>query len=46
MKENDKKQWMAPKLIVLGDAKELTLEKNKHFGHTDGFLFDNTPISG
>ncbi|HLK51574.1 MAG TPA: hypothetical protein VKT49_25715 [Bryobacteraceae bacterium] len=42
----EKKQWMQPQLIVLGDVKDLTLAKDKHFGTSDGFLFNNTPISG
>lgn len=46
MAENGKQEWSPPKLIVLGDVKELTLAKNKHFGTSDGFLFNNTPISG
>ncbi len=46
MIENSKQQWTQPQLIVLGDVKELTLTKDKHFGVSDGFVFNNTPISG
>jgi hypothetical protein len=42
----EKKQWSQPQLVVLGDVKELTMAKNKHFGTSDGFLFNNVPISG
>ena len=42
----EKKQWSQPQLVVLGDVKELTMVKSKHFGTSDGFLFNNTPISG
>jgi hypothetical protein len=42
----EKKQWTQPQLMTLGDVKELTLAKNKNFGVSDGFLFNNTPISG
>jgi hypothetical protein len=46
MRESSKKEWTQPQLILLGDVKELTLAKNKHYGVTDGFLFNNVPISG
>jgi hypothetical protein len=46
MTEEKKKQWTAPELKILGDVKELTLAKSKHFGSSDGFVFNNTPISG
>jgi hypothetical protein len=46
MAENTKKEWTPPQLLVLGDVKTLTLAKNKHFGVSDGFVFNNTPISG
>jgi hypothetical protein len=42
----EKKQWSQPQLVVLGDVKELTMAKDKHFGTSDGFLFNNVPISG
>jgi len=42
----NKKQWAQPQLLVLGDVKDLTQAKNKHFGTSDGYLFNNTPISG
>ena len=41
-----KKEWSLPQLVVLGDVKDLTLDKSKHFGTSDGFVFNNTPISG
>jgi hypothetical protein len=45
--ENNKKEWAQPQLTVLGDVKELTLAgKNKHYGVSDGFMFNNAPISG
>lgn len=44
--QDNKKQWTQPKLVVLGDVKDLTLAKVKNFGVSDGFVFNNTPISG
>lgn len=56
MRDDQKRQWTQPQLVVLGDVRELTLHrhrehdvgdpKNKHFGTSDGFVFTNTPISG
>jgi hypothetical protein len=45
MRQN-KKEWSQPQLVVLGDVKDLTLAKVKNFGSSDGFVFNNTPISG
>jgi hypothetical protein len=43
----NKKEWTQPQLTVLGDVETLTLAtKNKSFGVSDGFLFNNQPISG
>jgi hypothetical protein len=46
MTEQNKKQWNQPQLKVLGDVESLTLAKVKNFGASDGFVFNNTPISG
>lgn len=43
---NNKKEWKQPELTVLGNVETLTLSKNKSFGTSDGYLFNNTPISG
>jgi len=42
----NKKEWTQPRLVVLGDVRDLTLAKTKHFGVSDGFIMNNTPISG
>ena len=41
-----KLEWSQPQLTVLGDIETLTLAKNKNYGVSDGFLFNNQPISG
>jgi len=46
VREPKKKPWAQPELVVLGDVRELTLAKNKHYGTSDGYLFENAPISG
>ncbi len=46
MNEPTKKQWNQPQLRVLGNVESLTLIKSKNFGSSDGFMFNNTPISG
>ncbi len=38
--------WETPSLTVYGDVTELTLQKDKHSGISDGFTFNGVPISG
>jgi hypothetical protein len=45
MADNQKKQWTAPELTVLGDVETLT-QKSKQFGTSDGFTFQGAGISG
>jgi hypothetical protein len=46
MTQNEKKEWKQPELTVLGNVETLTLAKSKQFGTSDGFVFNNTGISG
>ncbi len=39
-----KKVYSAPQLTVHGTVSEITMDQNKMFGGSDGFLFLGTPI--
>jgi hypothetical protein len=43
---NNKSEWVQPKLTLLGDVESLTQQKTKHFGGNDGFIVQNQGISG
>lgn len=38
-------RYEAPELVVIGSVSELTLDVNKTYGHSDGFMFNNVPIT-
>jgi hypothetical protein len=38
-------RYDAPKLVVIGSVRDLTLTQDKKFGASDGFTFMGIPIS-
>jgi hypothetical protein len=45
MNEPSKKPYTKPELKSCGTVEAITLEQNKAFGPTDGFLFNGNSIS-
>ena len=45
MSNSTKKRYSKPRITAQGSVDKITLEQNKDYGPTDGYLFQGNPVS-